>query len=387
MRQRGTNPTRLLPGWRWLLLPLAPLYALVVRLRAWGFATGRLASTRGGIPVISVGNLTVGGTGKTPVTSWLVGLAERAAHAAEHPAHKLPGGIRRAAVVLSRGYGRRSRGDMARVCVADGSTPSAAAMGDEPAWLAGRHPEVPVYVDAQRARALGLATVWDAPAVAILDDGFQHMRLQRDLDVVLVDAQAGLGNGLLLPLGPLREPMAALRRADVVLLTKCNLGDPEPLAKRLRPWLRGAGVPIFRAEYRPVRLSHLEGGGTMPISALEGREVTLLSAIARPRQLAGTLSAVGATVTTHHALPDHDAYLPERLRAIEALMRPREEGAGSTLEGEPPGDAPLWITTEKDAVKLRGRMTGTHLWVIEMEVVPSPEAEAFFFAFLTRGGL
>ena len=356
------------PLWMPLLAPLGLLYRVLTALRRAGYALGWLRAERAACPVISVGNLTVGGSGKTPLVDWLLRAAQEA-------------GCR--PVAISRGYRNRTEADVMRVRLADcgpsaGGGPDPAALGDEPTLLARRNPQVPVYVARRRVQAARLAAAWDAPGLIVLDDGFQHLRLARDLDVVLVDAQRGLGNGRLLPLGPLREPLRAARRAHAVLISKASLGDAEALRARIRTAL-GPAVPIFTSDYRPVRLRRLDGGAELAPEALHGVEVRAVCGIAQPDGLRQTLAQLGARVVSLQAHGDHHAYSEADVQALDAALA-AAPGAAATQ--------PQWITTEKDAVKLAGRIQGAErLWVLEMEVLPDTQAQAFFFDFITTRGL
>lgn len=351
---------------RLFLLPLAPVYGLVVRLRPAMYRLGWLKTQRLRTPVIAVGNLTLGGSGKSPMVEYLLREARR-------------GGLK--AVAISRGYRRRGRGLM-RVRLDDGGIALAHQMGDEPCMLALRNPALPVYVGKDRVAAGRLAEILDAPDVIVLDDAYQHLRLARDLNVLLVDAEQGLGNGLVLPLGDLREPSSAIRRADVVLITKTGLGGTDALQSRLEALLIAAGdgrggsgapaAPLFRCGYVPRRLLRLDGGAELPLTALKGREAALWCAIAQPGGFRKTVEGMGAEVAEVVAFRDHHPYGEKDVKKLDALL------------AQSSGDGPLWLTTGKDAVKLRGRLAqGERLWVLEMEVEPEPAAQAFFFDFLS----
>lgn len=351
----GGSDGGFLPGW--LAPPLAAAYGMAMSARAMAYRRGWLPIHRSPVPVISIGNLTVGGSGKTPFADYLLREALRA-------------GLRPAC--LSRGYGRAGRSQVARVKAAEGVPPDPAALGDEPCLLALRNSQVPIYVGADRRQSARLARILDQAQVLILDDGFQHLRLARDLNILLVDAQRGLGNGRLLPAGPLREPAYALARADVIVITKANLGDAGSLERLLRQ-KHGATQPVFRCDYTPGRLRRLDGGATLPIASLRGAEVSLICGIAQPEGFRRTVAQAGAEVGELLAFPDHFPYPDQAIRAIEA----RIQGAAQ--------DTPEWITTEKDAVKLAQCLPSpARLWVLEMEVIPAPDAQAFFFDSLRR---
>lgn len=346
------------PPWLWpLALPLGLLYRLLVGARLGLYGLGLLKPVPAGVPVIAVGNLTTGGAGKTPMVQTLARLAVQA-------------GLRPA--IQSRGYGAVTRSGIARVCVDEGGTADAEALGDEPLMLARNNPNLPVYVGARRIESLRLAHVWDRPGVVVVDDAYQHLRMSRDCNVLLVDAERGLGNGRMLPWGPLREPRREFRRADVVIITKANLGDADALHERLvNSW--GVTVPVFRSRHHATALTRLCGGERLPSEALAGRPVSLVSGIAQPAGFRALVEALGASVTRHTAHPDHHTYTRGDLEAIEAMLA---EG------GQPP---PLVLTTAKDAVKLEPRLAGPErLWVLELEARLEPPAEAFFFDLFRR---
>ena len=366
------------PWWLWPLWAMpALLYRGGVALRGWLFRMGLFHTYRAPVAVISVGNLLVGGTGKTPMVDYLLQEAKRAG---------------RRPACLTRGYGRRSKARLTRLVgrAADGDHPAGPGeggeidprtVGDEPAMLARRHPGIPIYIGAHRRESARLAPLWDGVDLLLLDDGYQHLSLHRDLNIALVDAIHGLGNGRMLPLGPLREPLAALSRADAVLITKANLGDSEALQSRLAR-LVAPGTPIWRCDYLPTQVTRLDGRHRLEPGALAGREVSVICAIAQPAGLVRTLADLGATVTDLKALPDHHDFSGEELAALEASMA-REIPSSSN---GPPGH--LWLMTEKDAVKFRGRVKAPrNFHVLEMGMVPEPDARKFFFDFIRSATL
>jgi tetraacyldisaccharide 4'-kinase len=305
-RERGDEP--LLQ--RVLLWPLS--------LCALGYAAGaRLAArrprVRAGVPVISVGNLVVGGAGKTPVALLLCEELRRRG---------------RRVALLSRGYGGSSRAGVAWVCRGEGPLLGAAEAGDEPVLLARRAPWLPVLVGRDRA-LLADAAVAAGAEVLVLDDGLQHHRLQRDLDVLVVDARNPLGNGRLLPRGPLREGPAALARLGgrgLLWLTGGGGTDsaalPGLLAAAAAAGLRG---PV-RSEAAP-----------RPAPELRGARVFLLAGIARPGRFEASVAALGAEVCGRAFFPDHHRFSAAELRAVQE----RAAALGARL-----------VTTEKDAARL-----------------------------------
>ncbi len=298
-----------------LRLPAA-VYGAVVGLRGRLYDRGWLPATRLEVPVVSVGNLTAGGTGKTPLAHWLaVELSRRGRH---------PG-------LLSRGYRRSARGG--------------GGENDESRLSAALLPGVPC-VEAPDRIAGGRELVARGADVIVLDDGFQHRRLARDLDLVLVDATrpwglpAPPGGGpsvrAFLPRGLLREPLSGLARADAVVLTRADQSSPEGLAFLEQELQEAApGKPLVHAVHRPWRLRSL-AGEEPPLAELRGRQVDLLSGIGNPDAFEETVRGLGADVRAHRRLADHHDY------------------GGSELEGL--GGAGRWIlTTAKDAVKWSGQ--------------------------------
>jgi tetraacyldisaccharide 4'-kinase len=312
-----------------LLAPLAVaelLFRAGAAIRGALYDHGTFASARAGAPVISIGNLAIGGAGKTP--------------AAIAVATRLRARGRKVAV-LSRGYGS-VRSD-ARV-VSDGETVrlGAAEGGDEPVLIARRLPGVAVLSGPRRAELARLAVGSLGADALLLDDGFQHRALARDLDIVVLDAGNPFGNGHLLPRGPNREPRGALRRAGLVWLSRVDQADPARL-ERLRA-LAQAKTGRAPVESRHAPVDVLDGflERAFGLDALRGARVLLLSGIARPASFRRTVEALGADVVGERVFPDHHRFGSEALAAI--LDAP-----------DALGDEPLVVTTEKDAVRLDRR--------------------------------
>lgn len=297
-----------------LLKVLAMLYALLLRLRAAAYRIGILPSHRLPVPVISVGNITLGGTGKTPTVAWIAD-------------HLMRRGKRVA--VLSRGYGGSLEGEV-RV-VSDGSTIflSPEEAGDEPHLLARKLPGLMVVIGANRYQAGLLALKELKPDIFILDDGFQHLRLKRDLDILLLDAGTPFANGHTLPAGFLREHPSAARRADLVIYTRsAGTGKPNLFPQKPSLWTTHAlsgMVPIA-------------GGERSGFQELDGVRVTAFSGIANPDGFFDLLESCGVRLTATLSFPDHTRYDEEE---IAAICRLRDASRSKVL-----------VTTEKDGVKL-----------------------------------
>ena len=279
-----------------LLRPLEALYRWIVRRRRTAFLAGRSAAFRAPVPVIVVGNLSVGGTGKTPMILWLI----------EHCRAR---GLR--VGVVSRGYGATPPSLPWRVRAGQ----SAAQAGDEPLMIVERS-GVPLMIDPDRARAVRALLAEEPLDLILSDDGLQHYRLARDLELVLIDAARGLGNRRCLPAGPLREPPERLQEVDACLLNGAG-GDSE------------AG---FAFNLRPSALVNLASGERRPLDHLPaGQAVHAVAGIGNPQRFFATLEALHWRPVPH-PFADHAAYGPEDLRFSPAL--------------------PL-LMTEKDAVKCR----------------------------------
>lgn len=316
-----------------LLTPLSPIYGAVVRARAAAYRSGLLKSRRCELPVVSVGNLTFGGTGKTPI---VIALANDLIERGRRPA------------VLTRGYGRTTSEPL--VLNGPDVAVTAAEAGDEPMELAQRLPGVPIVVDADRVRGASVASVLGADIV-LLDDGFQHLRLRRNLDLVLLDAGDPWGGDHLPPRGRLREPVTAIDRASAVIITKVDPGADEPpqdIVRRVTA-IR-SGMPVLGARLVPQRV-HTNEGWQEP-AVLNGRKVFAIAGLGRPEGFRSLLLSAGAEVIGHRWFADHHAYSAEDCRwiSLEAAKH----------------DAVV-VTTAKDAVKLDQLESP---WVVETVMQP-----------------
>ncbi len=310
-----------------LFLPLsvpAWAYGRIQALRRAAYGRGLLRSEHPGVPVISVGNLAAGGTGKTPCVETICRVL-------------LEAGLRPA--VLSRGYKGSLQG--AAGVVSDGSQVrlSPEAAGDEPVLLARRLPGVPVLVGRDRRETARLAVRRFGAQVLVLDDGFQHLSLARDLDVVLLDARRPFGNGHCLPRGLLRESPAALAGADLVLLTRTRRADSqrsEAVAAEVRR--HNPSVPVLPTAHSPLALVDLTTGEAGPLEPLRGLKVLAFAGIGTPEAFFRELGDLGARVLQAVPFPDHHRYTPADVEQVINWARLM--------------NAQALVTTEKDGVRL-----------------------------------
>ena len=299
-----------------LLLPLAALFSLVSVLRRMAYRHGWLASVSVGVPVVIVGNITAGGSGKTPLVIWLVNWLRARGYR--------PG-------VVSRGYGGTARG-----CVAVQPDSPPAEVGDEP-LLVRIKTEVPVVVGRDRVAAVRtLLARHPGVDVIVSDDGLQHYRLQRDLELAVVDAASGLGNGWPLPAGPLREPASRLESVDAVIRVVRGVAPPrsdQPMAAWRADYAAGQAYRL-RAPQEKKALRDLPAGDWLAATG-----------IGRPEGFFDMLHAQGVRFSSR-AFADHHVFRPQDLPADGAVLM-----------------------TEKDAVKCLA-FAGTDWWAVELDVAP-----------------
>ena len=281
-------------------------------MRGLLYRVGLKRTYKAKVPVVSVGNLATGGTGKTPMVDFLAKyLISRAVKCA----------------IVSRGYGGSYRQAVGLVADAQGHmlmTPQ--ECGDEPCLLAMRNPGVPVYVARQRMLGVQAAEQHGARLI-LLDDGFQHLAVARALDIVLLDAQCPVGNGRVLPAGLLREPLSALQRADLIVMTRSDVATNKSLPVK---------VPvIFSRHQLSDRLTTLDGK-TVAEKDYAGKRCLAFAGIARPDAFFRSLRVFDFFCAEEVALADHQEYTPESLNRV----------LGSCHNYD------FLVTTEKDAVKL-----------------------------------
>jgi tetraacyldisaccharide 4'-kinase len=335
------------PFWGTLLSGLSVLYGMAMYLRRIFFGLHIFNQKKITCPVISIGNITLGGTGKTPTVIQIAALLSR---------------NDQRVVVVSRGYGRKDEAEI--IVVSDGRSVLVDTQtgGDEPVLIASKLPGIPVVVGKKRYQAALLAIQRFRPDVVVLDDGFQHIQLKRDLDIVLVDAGNPFGNGKLFPAGILRESLGALKRAHAVLITKIeSTGDVNALKETIQ---RNTRARIFTSKQVPVDLIDYRGNDIKPLSALRGSKVLAISGIARPDSFIKLLTSLGADIVAACTYPDHFDYNKKDLAAV--FQRAADEKVS------------MIVTTEKDAIRLKN-LHADGIWAlrIDLSIAEKNEWESF----------
>jgi tetraacyldisaccharide 4'-kinase len=296
-------------------------YSAAVRVRNLLFHRGWLHSTKMAVPVVSVGNLTVGGTGKTPCVEYVARFYRA---------------LDWRVAILSRGYG------------------SAAGRNDEALVLEENLPDVPHLQGADRVQLAQTALEELESEILLLDDGFQHRRLRRDLDIVLIDATVPWGYGYLLPRGLLREPPSSLRRASVIALSHGDQVEADE-RRRLKEQIQAIapGIDVIEARHRPLELVNSDRT-TAELEMLRNKPIAGFCGLGNPEAFRRTLADLGANIAAFRAYPDHHAYSRADVDELDAW--------GRNL----PRDTVL-VTTQKDLVKLRiAALGGCPLWSLRI---------------------
>lgn len=303
-----------------VLLPLALLFAAITALRRFAYRCGLLRTRKINVPVIVVGNITAGGTGKTPLVLW---LAEFLSANGKHPG------------IISRGYGAPRRDP--RAVPENGA---ARDYGDEPCLLA-RRAGCPVWVGVDRAAtAKTLLAAHPRCDVIISDDGLQHYRLGRDIEIAVIDATRGLGNGWLLPAGPLREPASRLATVDAIIV---NGNAPDSAADIMQDHPQAMRMHLEGNEFRKL----LNPAHVADAAHFSGQRVHAIAGIGNPQRFFAHLQQLGMDCI-NHGFPDHHVYKPQDVDFP---------------------DAESIVMTQKDAVKCEPFATGRH-WALVVNAKP-----------------
>ncbi|MCP4782632.1 MAG: tetraacyldisaccharide 4'-kinase [Fuerstiella sp.] len=331
----------ILPGvFRCVLRGLSAPYAILMSLRNAAFNAGFMKSTGIAVPVVAIGNLTTGGTGKTPIVATVVkALQEQGLR---------PG-------IVSRGYRSDNTGE-----------------NDEKRVLERLCPNVPHEQNPNRVAASEKLIASAGVDVIVLDDAFQHRRIVRDLNIVLIDATNPFGYGCQLPRGLLREPVSSLNRADVVLITRSD-NVSEDVLQRIEATVRRHNVKLvdhtYRVSFRPTGLIAGSGDDGRATDVVANQPVTVMTAIGNPEAFVATCRQIEANVAATRFFPDHHHYTPEDLEEVQELA----ESAG----------APLILTTLKDLVKIPDGYE--NVLAVQIETVFEPtEKEPMFRDELAR---
>ena len=326
----------------YLILRLASVfYSAILCARFFLYRAGILKTRRLKCRVISVGNLTLGGVGKTPAVMMIAELLRQK-------------GFKPA--IISRGYKGKMEGKTGVVSDGQKVLLTAEVAGDEPVMMARRLQNVPIIVGRNRYRAGKLAQEKFGADTLVLDDAFQHLALHRDLNILLCDEERPFGNGVVFPAGDLREPGSQCRRADLIALTRCSATQtpgrqtPEAIEE-----LELASAPVVKTALRLESFHRADTDATMQPESLRGKKVAAFCGIGRPDDFIKTLETAGAKVVCQKAFPDHHRF---------------SAGDINSLEGQAKANgAQFFVTTEKDAVKLEGLTFSLPLLVARIGII------------------
>jgi len=314
------------------LFILSIIYGLAVRILVFFY---RKDLCRINCKVISVGNITLGGTGKTSLVEYIARYLQTQG---------------RKVAILSRGYGRNTNDER--------RTTNDATMGDEPCMLANKLSGVPVIVDADRIRGARKAVSEYGADTVILDDGFQQWRIKKDLEIVTIDSTNPFGNGHLLPRGALREPLSSLRRADIFVLAKTNfnsddIGRLKNILHKINPW-----AEVVESVHKPLGFYNItKPEELLPVDILKGKTAALFSGIGDPDSFEKLIAGLGIKIGVSFKFPDHHNYTERDLEKI--LSESKSKGINNI------------ITTEKDAARIydmRYALCDMPIWVLRIEL-------------------
>lgn len=326
------------------------LYAGLVRLWLYmyhiGIRQGKSVDSR----VISIGNITVGGTGKTPMIDWFLDFCDKE-------------DINVA--ILSRGYKAKRRSELQILNFESANLGNSDNYGDEPWLLYKNHPRDSFYISSNRLQAARIAA--EKSDLLFLDDGMQHLKLNRDLNIVVIDATVGIGNGKFLPLGPLREPLSSLSRADIIIYSKSNLASTH-VKREFQPFLPDKTLQ-FESDYLPVKLLS-SNGAIFKVGTLQEKRCLLFSGIGNPGSFTQAVKQIGGKVVTHLVLPDHQMYDKSAIKKITQFI---DKHCYDFI-----------VCTEKDWVKLEPYKDFLpEFFYLKMKVGLKKEFESFFKNWLT----
>ncbi|MGV8058438.1 MAG: tetraacyldisaccharide 4'-kinase [Smithellaceae bacterium] len=329
-----------------MLYVISLLYRLIITLRNRLYDRNIFQEIKLPCPVISVGNITVGGTGKTPCVIWIAQMLQKK-------------GFKPA--VLSRGYGGKNSQPVNIVSDGDKILVDSATAGDEPYLIARSLPGIPVFTGPQRILTGKNAIDNFGVNVLICDDAFQHRQIFRNINLVLLDSQSPLGNGHMLPRGSLREPVTELRRADAIILTRTD--ETKKTNEIIGELACASDIPVFVSSHKPVDAVKRDNSGQLQLTELKGKKVCAFAGIAKPDSFKKAISATGAQILSFDIFPDHHRYTKKELENIH----------NNFLKNN--GD--LLITTEKDGMRLQEFpefSKDIYLLRIKLEIVPDGDS-------------
>ena len=329
-----------------LWLP-AKLYELAVRLRVAAYETDYLKQRRLDATVISIGNLTLGGAGKTPMVDYIARYLKSEGHSV---------------AVLTRGYARESSGR--RVLNAPAGDSAAARsyreFGDEPLMLARSLSDVPIIIDKDRYKAGRWGEAELGAEVLILDDGYQHLALARDLNILLIDATDPLGGFEMPPFGRLREPLYGIKRADAIIITRADRPFDQGQTQAIIEYYCGDRVPVMYVYSAITGWRHLATDEVYDTKDLYGWNVAVACGIGNPHAFAEDILQVGINIVSEHFFADHHSFNQEDLDRITGAAK--DAGADAI------------VTTEKDAVRLEGLTSGdVPVYAAQLEIQSGDE--------------
>ena len=333
------NPGMLLSLALFPLTAASFIYTLIITIRSSLYKRGILKSYHAGCKVITIGNLTVGGTGKTPTVCMIAEYLKKE-------------GVNTA--VVCRGYRGKETGTPQIVSNGEKILLDSGSAGDEAYMLAKKLSGIPVIAGKDRVAASKLACKHFNTEIIILDDGFQHLRLKRDIDVVLINFRNPFGNGFLLPRGILREPLKALERANIVLLTKTDpiKADRSSLENKIR--IHNRKAPIFNSFYKPANIVNFSNSKSIPVDLMKDKKIACFCSIGDPESFILVLKHMGLTLAEKIIFPDHHQYSSYDYKRIKELSEKFD----------------YLITTEKDIAKITPDMIKmNNLSVLEIEEI------------------
>lgn len=326
-------------AWIWIIQKfldcLSKIYGFVIRTRIFFYRSGILRCIRIPATVISIGNITTGGTGKTPLIEYISKFI-------------LSRGQRKIAI-LSRGYAAKiTKENVSKGCK---------VFNDEYLVLAENIPGIPVLLNSNRVKSGLKAIEWLQTEYIILDDGFQHIRLARDLEIVIIDALNPFGYEYLIPRGLLREPLEGLKRADMIVLTHVDQCHPEMIGTIIKRLMKiASNISIVETIHKPIYVESIKNRTRFDTSCLHGKKVFAFCALGNPYSFRKNLESLGAELLDFRIFPDHHIYTTSDLNMLNAEARRINPD--------------VIVTTQKDNVKLKDtlQLWDFPLWMLKIEI-------------------